>query len=41
MELVPTSTRTSLNAINGGARKLGPTSGMSQCLTSSTSQGAD
>jgi len=29
---VPTSPWTSLTASNGGSRKLGPTSGMGQCL---------
>jgi len=39
--VVVTSPRTSLIASNGGPRKLGPTSGMGQCLASDASQGAE
>jgi len=38
---VPTNPRTSLTASNGGPCKLGPTSGMRQCLENGTRQGAD
>jgi len=38
---VPTCPQTSLTASNGGPRKLGPTSGMGQCLASDANQGAE
>ena len=38
--VVPTSPRTSLTASKGGPRKLGPTSGVGQCLARHVSQGA-
>jgi len=38
---VPTSPRTSLTASNGEPHKLGPTSGLGQCLASDVSQGVE
>jgi len=38
---IPTSHQTLLTTSSGGPRKLGPTSGMGQCLVSGTRQGAD